>query len=93
MTNSCFILAQHGTKVELIEGDFQEYDVGEAFLRMPARTNEWWQVIKRFEGNDHDRLSALVKLMGFDKAKTLFGLTVLEDHTIAEAFTPPTEVA
>lgn len=78
-----FILAQRLTKVELVEGDFHDHDVGEAFLRMIGTTREWWVVVKRFEREELEQLTALVKLVGIDKVKALFACVVQEDHSDA----------
>jgi hypothetical protein len=81
MTNSCFMLAQRGTRIELVEGDFHKHEVGEAFLRKPALKDEWWVAVKVFNTEEHARLTSLVGLIGFDKTKALFALNALEDHS------------
>ncbi len=78
MNDGRFILAQFGTKIELvqIDGNFMP-EIGEKFERMPVTAIELWTVIKIFSDIDCVQLDAIIKLTGSDSVKKLFRTNVL----------------
>jgi hypothetical protein len=73
MDRSLFLLAQFGPKIELAQvSDTPMMKVGEKFDRMPGKNIELWTVIKVFDREEHDRMVALITLMGIDAVGDLF---------------------
>lgn len=73
MERNIFVLAKLDRKVELVSvSDDSGLKVGYKFERKPALKVETWTVVKVFVREEHDRLVALVTLMGFDAVKKLF---------------------
>ena len=77
MSNERFVLAQYGRKVELVLGSFpKEPRVGDDLERKPASTKEDWVIVKTFNEVESEDLNALTHLMGFEKVKDFFKVTI-----------------
>ncbi len=68
-----YVIVQRGVQIELLSGDFANADYGDKIDRDEKIYGpEPWIVVKKFNFDQREKLSAIEKLMGFTELMKLF---------------------